>query len=143
LDVDLDVDLPPEAARILPVAQTLRAWAAGTRPDGFDAAAAAWHDLALREEVRCLLAHGLLETDSPRAVPPLLRAEQLAGDAARAAVLAGAGRARRQPAVRGEPGGRRAGAALPRGKRDVLPLAARGGPPRRIALQLGISCETV
>jgi DNA-binding NarL/FixJ family response regulator len=140
---DGPVDLSPEAARIAPVAQTLRAWAAGAAPDGFDAAAAAWHDLALREEVRCLLAHGLLESESARAVPPLLRAEELAGDAGLVVLLGRARRALRRHAVRRETRGRRAGDDLTDRERDVLRLVAHGEPTRRIAGQLGISRETV
>jgi DNA-binding NarL/FixJ family response regulator len=142
-DMDVPVDLSPEAARIAPVAQTLRAWAAGAEPDGFDAAAAAWHDLALREEVRCLLAHGLLESESARAVPPLLRAEELAGDAGLVVLLGRARRALRRHAVRRETRGRRAGDDLTDRERDVLRLVAHGEPTRRIAGQLGISRETV
>ncbi len=141
--VDVPLDLSPEAARIAPVAQTLRAWAAGAEPDGFDAAAAAWHDLALREEVRCLLAHGLLESESARAVPPLLRAEELAGDAGLVVLLGRARRALRRHAVRRETRGRRAGDDLTDRERDVLRLVAHGEPTRRIAGQLGISRETV
>jgi DNA-binding CsgD family transcriptional regulator len=138
-----DVDLSPQAARIAPVAQTLRAWAAGAEPDGFDVAAAAWHDLALREEVRCLLAHGLLESESARAVPPLLRAEELAGDAGLVVLLGRARRALRRHAVRRETRGRRAGDELTDREREVLRLVAHGEPTRRIAGQLGISRETV
>jgi DNA-binding CsgD family transcriptional regulator len=138
-----DGDLPPAASRIVPVAQTLRAWAANASPDGFDTAAAAWHDLARREEVRCLLAHGLLETESTRAVPPLLRAEQLAGDAGLVVLLGRARRALRRHAVRRETRGRRAGDELTDRERDVLRLVAQGEPTRRIAGQLGISRETV
>jgi DNA-binding CsgD family transcriptional regulator len=141
--VDVPADLSPEAARIAPVAQTLKAWAAGAEPDGFDAAAAAWHDLALREEVRCLLAHGLLESESARAVPPLLRAEELAGDAGLVVLLGRARRALRRHAVRRETRGRRAGDDLTDRERDVLRLVAHGEPTRRIAGQLGISRETV
>jgi DNA-binding CsgD family transcriptional regulator len=138
-----DIDLSPEAARIAPVAQTLRAWAAGAEPDGFDVAAAAWHDLALREEVRCLLAHGLLESESARAVPPLLRAEELAGDAGLVVLLGRARRALRRHAVRRDTRGRRAGDELTDREREVLRLVAHGEPTRRIAGQLGISRETV
>src|SRR5207253_1283634 len=60
-----------------PVRATLDAWAAAD-PQHFDLAAQAWHDLARREEVRCLLAHGLRAADPADAVPPLLRAEALA-----------------------------------------------------------------
>ncbi len=75
-----------------PIRETLAAWA-DADPGRFARAAKAWHDLAIREEVRCLLAQGLRSTDPAQAVTPLLAAAHLA-DAAGLVVLAG--RARQQ-----------------------------------------------
>jgi DNA-binding CsgD family transcriptional regulator len=127
-------------AAIPTVAETLAAWA---DPPRFDRAAAAWHDLARREEVRCLLAHGLLAADAADAVPPLLRAEELAADAGLVVLLGRARRALRRHSVRRDTRGRRAGDDLTDRERDVLRLVAHGEPTRRIAGQLGISKETV
>jgi DNA-binding CsgD family transcriptional regulator len=124
-----------------PVHETLAAWAGD--PQRFDRAAAAWHDLARREEVRCLLAHGLLETDPERAVPPLLEAERLAEEAGLVVLLGRARRALRRHSVRRDIRGKRAGDDLTDRERDVLRLVAQGEPTRRIAGQLGISRETV
>ena len=139
-DGDGDGDGDGEPVRVAPVDETLAAW---SDPSRFDRAAAAWHDLARREEVRCLLAHGLLESDAALAVPPLLRAEQLAEDAGLVVLLGRARRALRRHAVRRDSRGRRAGDDLTDRERDVLRLVARGEPTRRIAGQLGISRETV
>jgi DNA-binding CsgD family transcriptional regulator len=138
-------ELPPPAGagRIPPLAQTVHAWADPGRPGRFDGAAAAWQGLSRREEVRCLLARGLLEPDPPLAVPALLRAEQLAGDAGLVVLLGRVRRTLRRHAVRREARGRRAGDDLTDRERDVLRLVARGEPTRRIAGQLGISRETV
>ncbi|WP_239076754.1 helix-turn-helix transcriptional regulator, partial [Actinocatenispora rupis] len=130
-----------------PVAATLSAWrAVGTDPGRvaqFDPAASAWHDVARREEVRCLLAHGLYATDAADAVPPLLRAEQLAEQAGLVVLLGRTRRALRRHAVRREIRGPRAGSDLTDREREVLKLVAQGEPTRRIAGLLGISRETV
>ena len=76
-------------------------------------------------------------------MPPLLRAEQLAGDAGLVVLLGRAQRALRRHAVRREVRGRRAGDDLTDRERAVLKLVAQGEPTRRIAGQLGISRETV
>jgi DNA-binding CsgD family transcriptional regulator len=131
-----------DPADTAPVRATLEAWAADD-PGRFDRAAAAWHDLALREEVRCLLAHGLRERDASRAVPPLLRAEQIASDAGMVVLLGRTRRALRRHAVRRDVRGPRAGDDLTGRERQVLRLVALGEPTRRIAGQLGISRETV
>jgi DNA-binding CsgD family transcriptional regulator len=135
--VDGEPELPP-------VRQTLAAWASATGdPEAFHRAAAAWHDLALREEVRCLLAHGLHATDPASAVPALLAAERLAEQAGLVVLLGRARRALRRHAVRRDSRGPRAGDDLTERERAVLRLVARGEPTRRIAGQLGISGETV
>jgi DNA-binding CsgD family transcriptional regulator len=142
-DAGRDRDEPgPSTLDPAPVRATLAAWA-GDDPDRFDKAAQAWHDLARREEVRCLLAHGLRETDPAQAVPPLLAAESLAEDAGLVVLLGRARRALRRHAVRRDVRGRRAGDDLTDREREVLRQVARGEPTRRIAGQLGISRETV
>jgi DNA-binding CsgD family transcriptional regulator len=140
---DLGLAPPPGKAavdRAAAVAATLEAW---TAAGGFDRAAAAWHDLAVREEVRCLLAQGMHETDPALAVPPLLAAEQLAEQAGMVVLLGRARRALRRHAVRRDQRGPRSGTDLTDRERDVLRLVAAGEPTRRIAGQLGISGETV
>jgi DNA-binding CsgD family transcriptional regulator len=123
-----------------PVRATLEAWKA---PDRFAEAAAAWHELARREEVRCLLAQGLLEENAQQAVPALLEAERLAEEAGLVVLLGRARRALRRHSIRRDTRGRRAGDELTDRERDVLRLVANGEPTRRIAGQLGISRETV
>jgi DNA-binding CsgD family transcriptional regulator len=124
------------------VRATLDAWAA-TDPHRFDVAAQAWHDLVRREEVRCLLAHGLRAADPADAVPPLLRAEALAEDSGLVVLLGRTRRALRRHSVRRDIRGPRSGDELTERERGVLRLVARGEPTRRIAGQLGISRETV
>lgn len=130
-----------------PVRATLAAWQAvradPSRAVEFDHAARAWHDVAWREEVRCLLARGLHTNDDPEAVPALLAAEQLAEQAGLVVLLGRIRRALRRHAVRRETRGPRAGTELTGRERDVLRLVARGEPTRRIAGLLGISRETV
>jgi DNA-binding CsgD family transcriptional regulator len=140
---------PAAPARAGPpaVAETLSAWATGGDRDGFARAARAWHEVAVREEVRCLLACGLHAADRGRAVPPLLAAESLAQRSGLVVLLGRAHRALRRHAVRRDPRDA-AGEEPPPGEltareRDVLRLVARGEPTRRIAGQLGISTETV
>ncbi|GID99898.1 hypothetical protein Adu01nite_12490 [Paractinoplanes durhamensis] len=123
-----------------PARRTLTAWATGT---GFAAAADGWRPVALREQVRCLLAAGLTEADPGRAVAALLDAERLA-DAAGLTVLAGrARRGLRRHHVHRDTRSPRSGDQLTRRETDVLQLVAAGEPTRRIAGQLGISAETV
>ncbi|RSM70896.1 LuxR family transcriptional regulator [Actinoplanes sp. ATCC 53533] len=125
----------PAAAR-----RTLTAWATGT---GFAAAAQGWAGIALREQIRCLLAAGLHDTDQERAVAALLEAEHLA-DTAGLVVLAGrARRGLRRHHVHRDTRSPRSGSQLTRRETDVLRLVAAGEPTRRIAGQLGISAETV
>jgi DNA-binding CsgD family transcriptional regulator len=125
----------PAAAR-----RTLTAWATGT---GFAAAADGWRAVALREQIRCLLAAGLTDADPGRAVAALLDAERLA-DAAGLTVLAGrARRGLRRHHVHRDTRSPRSGDQLTRRETDVLRLVAAGEPTRRIAGQLGISAETV
>ena len=125
-----------------PVRATLDAWAAAD-PQHFDRAAQAWHDLARREEVRCLLAYGLRAQDPAVAVPPLLRAESLAEQAGLVVLLGRTRRALRRHAIRRDIRGPRSGDDLTEREREVLRLVARGEPTRRITGQLGISRETV
>jgi DNA-binding CsgD family transcriptional regulator len=128
----------------LPVRETLAAWAAAARhPERFAKAAAAWHDLARREEVRCLLAHGLHEGEPARAVPALLEAERLAASAGMVVLLGRTRRALRRHSVRRDVRGPRSGDELTEREWEVLRQVARGEPTRRIAGQLGISRETV
>ncbi|GIJ45613.1 hypothetical protein Val02_24990 [Virgisporangium aliadipatigenens] len=124
------------------VSQTMAAWSARSA-DAFGPAADAWHDVARREEVRCLLAAGVLDDSADRAVPVLLRAEKLAEEAGLVVLLGRARRALRRHSVRRDTRGRRAGDELTDRERDVLKLVAKGEPTRRIAGQLGISRETV
>jgi DNA-binding CsgD family transcriptional regulator len=140
-----DAGLPPPAGDRggpPPVRATLEAWA-GDDPGRFDQAAAAWHDLAAREEVRCLLAHGLRAADPAEAVPPLLAAEALAEATGLVVLLGRTRRALRRHSIRRDIRGPRSGNELTDRERDVLRLVAHGEPTRRIALQLGISRETV
>src|SRR6185436_5586786 len=109
---------------------------------GFPAAADSWQPVALREQIRCLIAAGLTDTDRDRAVAALLRAEELA-DGAGLTVLAGrARRGLRQHRVHRDVRGRRSQGGLTQREQDVLRLVAAGEPTRRIAGQLGISSET-
>ena len=130
--------IPPDIPA--PARRTLTAWATGT---GFTAAADGWRPVALREQVRCLLAAGLTDSDPARAVAALLDAERLA-DAAGLTVLAGrARRGLRRHHVHRDVRSPRSGDQLTRRETDVLRLVAAGEPTRRIAGQLGISAETV
>jgi DNA-binding CsgD family transcriptional regulator len=123
-----------------PARRTLTAWAVGS---GFPAAADSWQPVALREQIRCLIAAGLTDPDRDRAVTALLRAEELA-DGAGLTVLAGrARRGLRQHGVHRDVRGRRSQGGLTQREQDVLRLVAAGEPTRRIAGQLGISSETV
>jgi DNA-binding CsgD family transcriptional regulator/energy-coupling factor transporter ATP-binding protein EcfA2 len=130
----IPVDLPAAARR------TLTAWAVGS---GLDTAADSWQPVALREQVRCLIAAGLTGTDRDAAVAALLRAEQLA-DTAGLTVLAGrARRGLRRHQIQRDTRSPRSDGRLTRRELDVLHLVAAGEPTRRIAGQLGISAETV
>ncbi|MEV0899485.1 LuxR C-terminal-related transcriptional regulator [Actinoplanes sp. NPDC049802] len=130
----IPVDLPAPARR------TLTAWAVGS---GLDDAADSWQPVALREQVRCLIAAGLTSADRDRAVAALLRAEHLA-DAAGLTVLAGrARRGLRRHQIHRDTRSPRSEGRLTQRELDVLRLVAAGEPTRRIAGQLGISAETV
>ncbi|GAA3765047.1 hypothetical protein GCM10022225_58840 [Plantactinospora mayteni] len=133
--------VPPEPA---PVWQTLAAWdTPGGDPAGFTRAADGWRELAVREEVRCLLAAGLHEPDPARSVPVLLTAEERAERAGLVVLLGRIRRALRRHSVRRDIRGARADGDLTDREREVLRLVAAGEPTRRIAGQLGISAETV
>ncbi|GAA0450960.1 LuxR C-terminal-related transcriptional regulator [Actinoplanes campanulatus] len=130
----IPVDLPAPARR------TLTAWAVGS---GLDDAADSWQPVALREQVRCLIAAGLTSPDRDRAVAALLRAEHLA-DSAGLTVLAGrARRGLRRHQIHRDTRSPRSEGRLTQRELDVLRLVAAGEPTRRIAGQLGISAETV
>ncbi|GIF41365.1 LuxR C-terminal-related transcriptional regulator [Actinoplanes xinjiangensis] len=130
----IPVDLPVAARR------TLTAWAVGS---GLDTAADSWQPVALREQIRCLIAAGLTGGDRDQAVAALLRAEQLA-DTAGLTVLAGrARRGLRRHQIQRDSRSPRSDGRLTRRELDVLGLVAAGEPTRRIAGQLGISAETV
>ncbi|MGW4460923.1 LuxR C-terminal-related transcriptional regulator [Micromonospora sp. NPDC004704] len=136
------VPVPPATLPV--VDQTLTAWDRATHdPTGFTRAAAGWRDVVVREEVRCLLAHGLHDPDPGRAVPALLEAERLATDAGLVVLLGRTRRALRRHSVRRDSRGPRAGNALTDREREVLRLVAAGEPTRRVAGQLGVSTETV
>ncbi|MFC4068490.1 LuxR C-terminal-related transcriptional regulator [Actinoplanes subglobosus] len=130
----IPVDLPVAARR------TLTAWAVGS---GLDTAADSWQPVALREQIRCLIAAGLTGGDREQAVAALLRAEELA-DTAGLTVLAGrARRGLRRHQIQRDSRSPRSDGRLTRRELDVLGLVAAGEPTRRIAGQLGISAETV
>jgi DNA-binding CsgD family transcriptional regulator len=123
-----------------PARRTLTAWATGT---GFAAAADGWQPVARREQVRCLLAAGLTETDPQRAVERLVAAERLADEGGLTVLAGRARRALRRHHVYRDTRSPRSGDQLTRREADVLRLVAAGEPTRRIAGQLGISAETV
>ncbi|MFV2020797.1 helix-turn-helix transcriptional regulator [Micromonospora sp. LOL_023] len=133
---------PPAPALPAAAAATVTAWTSAD-PRDFGQAATAWRDVAVREQVRCLLAHGLHEPDPVRAVPALLAAETVADQAGLVVLLARTRRALRRHAVRRDERAPRGGELLTVRERDVLRLVAHGEPTRRIARQLGISTETV
>ncbi|HIV57700.1 MAG TPA: LuxR C-terminal-related transcriptional regulator [Candidatus Stackebrandtia faecavium] len=137
----------PDEQYPLPAQQTLTAWhkAASDSEDvtAFGEAADAWRGVVLREQVRCLLAHGALTDSAEYAVPPLQAAEQLA-ESSGMTVLAGRVRqALRRHHVRRDERGKRAGDALTQRETQVLAMVANGDPTRRIAGALGITRETV
>ncbi len=119
----------------------------------FERAARAWPEVARREQVRCLLARGLLDPDPATAVPPLLEAGRLAADAGLAVLLARVDEqlhrygttADGAENMRGLARELRegTGAELTDQERVVLALVARGLPARRIAGQMGLSCPAV
>ncbi|GIF22239.1 DNA-binding CsgD family transcriptional regulator [Actinoplanes tereljensis] len=123
-----------------PARRTLTAWATGT---GFTAAADGWRPVAVREQVRCLLAAGLTEADPDRAVAALLDAERLADNAGLTVLAGRARRGLRRHHIHRDTRSPRSGNQLTRRETDVLRLVAAGEPTRRIAGQLGISAETV
>jgi DNA-binding CsgD family transcriptional regulator len=141
-DAGRPVPTDPGPVPLPVVTQTVDAWTARAA-DGFTDAATAWHEVARREEVRCLLAAGVLDDQAERAVPALLQAEKLAEEAGLVVLLGRTRRALRRHAVRRDTRGKRAGDELTDRERDVLRLVAKGEPTRRIAGQLGISRETV
>lgn len=149
-EVPFPANLEVENTPTAPVA-TLRAWRAGD--SGLLAAAAQqWRGVAAREEIRCLLAAGLIDdvanedlgADADSTVTLLLAAEAIAADAGLVVLLGRARRMLRQRAVhRAEPESRRRGKGLTAREKQVLELVAEGEPTRRIAGRLGISRMTV
>ncbi|MEU4155498.1 LuxR C-terminal-related transcriptional regulator, partial [Actinoplanes sp. NPDC026670] len=130
----IPVDLPAAARR------TLTAWAVGS---GLDSAADSWQPVALREQIRCLIAAGLTGGDRDQAVAALLRAEQLADNAGLTVLAGRARRGLRRHQIQRDSRSPRSDGRLTRRELDVLGLVAAGEPTRRIAGQLGISAETV
>ncbi|WP_018352782.1 helix-turn-helix transcriptional regulator [Longispora albida] len=123
------------------VSETAAGWAGET--ERFSTAAQAWRGLAAREEIRALLACGLLAHDPGVAVPALTAAEELAESSG---MIVLAGRARmglRRHAVRRDRRGPQRDGELTDRERQILELVAGGEPTRRIAGVLGISRETV
>ncbi|MEO3819507.1 LuxR C-terminal-related transcriptional regulator [Plantactinospora sp. B24E8] len=141
---DAGVDIGGPAGPPAPVRRTLAAWTTpGGDPAGFTRAATDWRDLAVREEVRCLLAAGLHDPDPTRGVATLLAAEERAEQAGLVVLLGRTRRALRRHAVRRDRRGGRTDGDLTDREREVLRLVAAGEPTRRIAGRLGISGETV
>ncbi|WP_344820526.1 helix-turn-helix transcriptional regulator, partial [Actinoplanes cyaneus] len=123
-----------------PARRTLTAWAVG---NGFGAAADSWEPVALREQIRCLIAAGLTDPGRDRAAAALERAEELADAAGLTVVADRARRGLRGHGIHRDVRGRRSQGGLTQREQDVLRLVAAGEPTRRIAGQLGISTETV
>ncbi|MGH3735689.1 MAG: helix-turn-helix transcriptional regulator, partial [Micromonosporaceae bacterium] len=142
-----DVHTDQTEHALAPVRATLAAWQAvltdPARAEEFRPAASSWHEMVRREEVRCLLAHGVHAANADDAVPPLIEAERIAEESGLVVLLGRIRRALRRHAVRRETRGPRAGDDLTDRERDVLRLVAQGEPTRRIAGLLGISRETV
>ncbi len=108
----------------------------------FERAARAWPEIARREQVRCLLARGLLDPDPGTAVPPLLEARKLAADAGLAVLLDRVDGLLHRYGAPAEGIGR-TGADLTDREREALTLVAQGLPARRIAGMLGLSRPAV
>ena len=148
-DDDAEPIQPPTVVR-----ETLDTWIAATAGGPiswardaaiarrFERAARAWPEVARREQVRCLLARGLLDPDPATAVPPLLEARKLAIDAGLAVLLDRVeGLLYRYGAPPERLGG--GGASLSDLEREALTLVALGQPVRRIAGQLGLRRPTM
>lgn len=149
---DLGGALPDRDGRgvpaLLPATRaTLDAWCAHGRHQpsapAFTDAATRWHGIAVREEVRCLLAAGLAAVDADEGTPPLLAAERTADHAGLVVLQGRVQRALRRFAVRREVIERGSDSLLTAREREVLRLVGAGEPTRRIAGQLGISRDTV
>jgi DNA-binding CsgD family transcriptional regulator len=120
--------LPPPAAETV----------AAESPEQLLALAPQWHEVMLREEVRCLLTGA---TDDPA---PLLRAEQLAESAGLRILLGRARRGLRRHGIN------RTTAPAATGSRQLSPrehqtllLVGEGLSSRRIAERLGLSTNTI
>ncbi len=148
------------AAALLPPAQaaeaTLRAWtrAAGGWPSSseFNAAATAWHERVVREEIRALLGVVVAPDPPDAAVPALLAAETAAENAGLVVLLGRVRKALRRYVAHGRVSQRNlderprvgpSSSPLSARETEVLQLVAQGESTRRIATRLGLSRETV
>lgn len=143
---------PPAAA----AAATLRAWdrAAGGWPSSseFGAAANAWHERVVREEIRALLGVVVAPDPPDAAVPALLAAETAAETAGLVVLLGRVRKALRRYVAHGRVSQRNleerprvgpSSSPLSARETEVLQLVAQGESTRRIATRLGLSRETV
>jgi DNA-binding CsgD family transcriptional regulator len=126
-------DLPP-------IQQTLTAW---REPTKFSQAAQNWQNLVRREHIRCLLATGLNPTNPNEATQALLTAEHLAQETGLVVLLGKTRQALRRYHLHRPNTHKPSGTHLTTRETQTLHLVAEGTPTRRIAIQLGISRETV
>lgn len=124
---------PPPAAPWWPMPVRCTVTAA-SQSGRWEAAAAQWCAVAVREQIRCLIA-----VDEE---PALLGAEALAAGHGLTALLGRARRALRRHGVTRNPVASAAGALTAR-EAEVLALVAAGQSSRRIATRLGVSVTTI